>query len=231
MLCPKCKHEQESSIECEVCGVIFEKYRMVQERKREADILAAEKAQDSGTVRKILQVVILVVVVAAGTYYFTGYRQPKPLNQVTLKSPTVATVASLPVKRQVAKRVVQAQQPSVHPVMIRQNVIERARDSTVSIETPWGTGSGFFVNKNYIVTNRHVVEFDEEKLAELKRRIEKTRRMIELEQQKINEMRRTFRQLPKGPSRSQLAIIIASHEKELNNFLPKGSRGKTVGET
>ena len=110
---------------------------------------------------------------------------------------------------------------SHHRTINGQNVIERARNSTVSIETPWGTGSGFFVNKNYIVTNRHVVEFDEEKLADFKRKIETTRQMIELEQQKINEMKRTLQQMPKGPSRSQLAIIIASREEELNKVLPR----------
>lgn len=26
MKCPKCKHEQETAIECEQCGIIFEKY-------------------------------------------------------------------------------------------------------------------------------------------------------------------------------------------------------------
>ncbi len=226
MLCPKCKHEQESSIECEVCGIIFERYRKVQERKREAEVLAAEKVSDSGTVQKIFQIIVLVVVVSATTYYFTGYRQSKPLNQVALKSPAVAVVTPVPMKRQAAKGIIQAKQPSVHPVMNRQNVIERARNSTVSIETPWGTGSGFFVNKNYIVTNRHVVEFDEEKLAEFKDKIETTRRLIELEQQKISEMKRTFRRLPKGPNRSQLAIIITSREEQLNKVLPKFQAGE-----
>ncbi len=102
-----------------------------------------------------------------------------------------------------------------------QNVIERARNATVSIETPWGTGSGFFVNKNFIVTNRHVVEFDEKKLAEFKEKVETTRRLIELEQQSISEMKRTLRQMPKGPSRSQLAIVIGVREEKLKKYMPK----------
>lgn len=229
MRCPKCENQQINALECEACGVIFAKYRKVQERKKEEAAQKAEKAaktEKSGIGLKILQVILLVVVVSATTYYFTGYRQPEALNQIAAKSPPVATVELPQATRQVPKVVAQTRQPSHQSAMNGQSVIERARNSTVSIETPWGTGSGFFVSKNYIVTNRHVVEFDEEKLADFKGKIETTRRLIELEQQKIRDMKRTLRQMPKGPSRSQLVIIIASREEELNRILPKFQEGE-----
>jgi S1-C subfamily serine protease len=222
MRCPKCEHVQKNAVECEACGLIFAKYRKVQERKKEEDALQAEKAEKSGTGMKILQVVALVVVVAATTYYFTGDRQQETTGQIAVESPPLSTVEPQPVQRQRQVPKVVAQAPTrPKPAMNNQNVVERAKNSTVSIETPWGTGSGFFVNKNYIVTNRHVVEFDENKLADFKNRVETNRRLIELEQQKIAEMKRTLRQLPKGPSRSQLDIIIAKREEELNRILPQ----------
>jgi S1-C subfamily serine protease len=222
MRCPKCEHVQKNAVECEACGLIFAKYRKVQERKKEEDAQQAEKAEKSGTGMKILQVVALVVVVAATTYYFTGDRQQETTGQIAVESPPLSTVEPQPVQRQRQVPEVVAQTPTrPKPAMNNQNVVERAKNSTVSIETPWGTGSGFFVNKNYIVTNRHVVEFDENKLADFKNRVETNRRLIELEQQKIAEMKRTLRQLPKGPSRSQLDIIIAKREEELNRILPQ----------
>jgi serine protease Do len=229
MRCPKCKHEQKNAMECDACGLIFAKYRKVQERKKEEEALKADKAikaEKSGNGLKTLQVIVLVVVVAATTYSFTAYRQQEALNQIAIEPPPVPTAVPMQMERQVPKVVAQIQQPSLQQAMNRQNVIERARNSTVSIETPWGTGSGFFVNKNYIVTNRHVVEFDENKLADFKHRIETTRRMIELEQQKISEMKRTLRQMPKGPSRSQLALIISNREEELNRVLPQYQEGE-----
>jgi S1-C subfamily serine protease len=222
MRCPKCEHVQKNAVECEACGLIFAKYRKVQERKKEEDAQQAEKAEKSGTGMKILQVVALVVVVAATTYYFTGDRQQETTGQIAVESPPLSTVEPQPVQRQRQVPEVVAQTPTrPKPAMNNQNVVERAKNSTVSIETPWGTGSGFFVNKNYIVTNRHVVEFDENKLADFKNRVETNRRLIELEQQKIAEMKRTLRQLSKGPSRSQLVIIIAKREEELNRILPQ----------
>ncbi len=219
MRCPKCSNEQKNTDECEVCGVIFARYQKVQERKKEEEALKAERSEKSGTGFKIVQIIALVVVVAAATYYFTGIRQPKVPEHIADELPPIAKVEPQVVQSQNPKPIIQKQQPD-------QNVIERARNSTVSIETPWGTGSGFFVSKNYIVTNRHVVEFAEEKLVELKRKIETSRRLIELEQQKINEMKMTLRRMPSGPGRSQLAIIIASREEELNKVLPRFQEGE-----
>ncbi len=223
MHCPKCQHEQENGPECVACGLIFAKYREVLERrKKEAQL------NENGTKTKkmtfgltVFQLILLVMVVAAGTFYFTGYRQREVQKQTVAKPGTIATTKSVSVLKEVVQVEPRTQKPTPQVVMHGQNVIERARNSTVSIETPWGTGSGFFVNKNYIVTNRHVVQFDEKKLVDFKRKVETTRRLIELEQQKIDEMKRSLQRIPRGPSHSQLTIIIASREEELNKFLPR----------
>lgn len=227
MRCPKCKHEQKNPLECEACGLIFARYRKVQSRRKEEEALRLEKAEKMKEPRaglNFLKILALIVVVAGSTYYFTGYRQQQEGNQTAVIPLPVKIMDQGEVEQKKTVMAAETEQPPPSPeppTLNVQNVIERARNSTVSIETPWGTGSGFFVNENYIVTNRHVVQFDEQKLTDLKRKIETARRMIELEQQKINEMKRTLKKLPKGPSRSQLSIIIASHEEELNKFLPR----------
>lgn len=227
MRCPKCKHQQNNAKECEACGLIFEKYIKAQQRRKKAEEQKAQKAEKSGVGLKLLQVVLLVIVVAATTYYFTGYRQQGKdtiAEQSDVSLPVATTEPALK-EMQVPKpgkstdNVVQAP-PTQH------NAIARARNSTVSIETPWGTGSGFFVNKNYIVTNRHVIEFDEAKLAEFKHQVETSRQMVDLEQQKLTDLKRRMRQIPKGPSRSQLALIIDTREKEINKILPRLREGE-----
>jgi V8-like Glu-specific endopeptidase len=85
-----------------------------------------------------------------------------------------------------------------------QTPIERARSATVSIETPWGTGSGFFIQKNYIITNKHVIEFDDADLKRIQDQVQTSRRLLDLERQKLKKLRRRMRQLPEGPTRSQL---------------------------
>jgi S1-C subfamily serine protease len=101
------------------------------------------------------------------------------------------------------------------------NTIEHARQATVSIETPWGTGSGFFVKENYIVTNKHVVELKREELEKFETNVQTARELVDLEKQKIKEMQQKMRELPDGPTRKQLAIIIRQHEEELAKNLPQ----------
>ena len=223
MHCPKCKHEQEEGLECTACGLIFARYREAQERRQEEanqlDTVAKTEKTKSGL--SVLQVILLVIVVAAGTYYFAGYRRHEVRTQRAVEPALVAEIEPVTVSKKAIQVTSPTRQVIPQAALHGQNVIEQARNCTVSIETPWGSGSGFFVNKNYIVTNRHVVQFDENKLAEFKQKMERTRRLVELEKQKIEEMKRNLQQMPKGPSHSQLAIIIDSREEELNKFLPR----------
>lgn len=48
------------------------------------------------------------------------------------------------------------------------NIIEQARNSTVFIDTGFGTGSGFFIDQScIIVTNKHVIKLDEKEKKKL----------------------------------------------------------------
>ncbi|MCX5863784.1 MAG: trypsin-like peptidase domain-containing protein [Deltaproteobacteria bacterium] len=61
--------------------------------------------------------------------------------------------------------------------------LEQARNATVFIKTPWGSGSGFFVTANgYIVTNRHVVEVDASQRKALKDDVDKMAAELERDQ-------------------------------------------------
>ncbi len=230
MRCPKCDHVQVNSVECEGCGLIFAKYLKVQERQKAAEESkagAGEAGKFPAVGMKILQVLLLVVAVAATTYYLTGSRN-QPVSQPqaeTAKVPEAPPPQVAQVKPQAAKVVASVQPDSEQPVY-RGNSIELARNATVSIEAPWGTGSGFFINKNYIVTNRHVVRFDEAKLTEFRQKVETGRELIRLEKQKIEEMKEKLQRLPKGPNRSQLAIVIDFHVEELKKILPKQEEGE-----
>ncbi len=226
MRCPKCDHEQNNTVECGACGVIFERYQKIQERRNEEEAQKALTGGKAGNNLKLLQAVLLVVVVAAATYYFTGKQLLPPAGLPAKEVAAPAVALPLPADSPAINAPSPTRPAEPEAVAPRTNSIERARNATVSIETPWGTGSGFFINKNYIVTNRHVVQFDEKKLAEFRHKVETSRRLIALEQQKISDLKHTFQQLPKGPSKSQLALIINAQEEELNKVLPTHEEGE-----
>ena len=224
MRCPKCNHEQNNTVECDVCGVIFARYQKILDRRKEEEEKKSQATEKTGQGLKILQILLLVVVVAATTYYFAGYKSspeplqpPKPMAptpQVQAPAVTQAPVAPMPIE---IERMPERQESP--PVVLGGNVIERARNATVSIETPSGTGSGFFVNNRYIVTNRHVVQLDEKSRDELRTRVERDGRMIELERQKIDKLKKDFPKYDKT-SRGQLKIFIEESEERLQKVLP-----------
>ena len=219
MHCPKCNHEQKNSVECEACGVIFERYKKFQEKKKTKEAAAAETVEKSGLFPKALQLILLVLVVSGTTYYFTRY---KPSGQEL--QPVAESITEVALKEVVPEKLVspkQAGNSGNRQGQNNYNTIEQARNATVSIETPWGTGSGFFISKDYIVTNKHVVQVDERKTAEFKDKVLKSKRLIELERQKLADLRRRMRQLPKGPSRSQLSIIIQDRTQQLEQVIPQ----------
>ena len=220
--CPKCQHEQEGQVECEACGLIFARYnRFQQKQKDQEEMLLTEKQPPQKSSGRLFQAAILVIATAAVTWYFSGGKpqQTPPshnaieqTNNATVPQPSSAPLASIQSPRPVLQN---AQAPAATP-----GAIEHARNATVSIETPWGSGSGFFVKENYIVTNKHVVELNQEELKKIRAKVETGRELIELEKEKIRQMRQKMQELPEGPTRKQFAIIIQQHEEELGKNLP-----------
>lgn len=213
MHCPKCNNEQSNTVECQACGVIFEKYTKFQERKKEMEQNKVEKPSNVG---RYLSTFMLVAVAVAATYFFTrpAVDMPQSSNQV----PQLTEAASGEAVTNKKSKATFEKSTSM-PATAGSTPIEQARRATVSIETPWGTGSGFFIDKNYIVTNKHVIEFKEEDLGEIKKKVETNRELIDLEEEKLKDLRRRMKRMPKGPGRRQLAIIIDDREENLTNVL------------
>jgi len=229
MKCPKCNHTQARGDECRKCGLIFAKYEAFEQRKKERERQLQEKAQAGGARYTGIAVAVLLVVVVSATYYLTrdSGGQEKVARQAKQEEASSVQVAQQsPGTRNDSLNNVVEPQSQAKPLQMVQTPIERARGATVSIETPWGTGSGFFIQKNYIITNKHVVEFDGAHLKKIQDQVQTRRRLLDLERQKLKNLRRRMRQLPEGPSKSQLEIIIAQRQKKLAEILEQQKQGE-----
>ena len=92
------------------------------------------------------------------------------------------------------------------------NEIEKARNATVSIESPLGHGSGFFVSDNgYILTNKHVVQPSDE----LKMRINQIEKKLNAERERLElKYRELLRKRGTG-DKMQSALKDVERKKEL----------------
>ena len=221
--CPKCSHEQSNAIECEACGLVFRKFEQAQDRARAKNEQTQSEpgpGQGAGTPAKILLVLLLVTATAGATYYFTqGALKKAPVPTAATPTPPVAAARPANPPPEPAKPL-----PAVSPqkeVAITGNAIEYAKNATVSIETPWGKGSGFFIDESTVVTNKHVVTPDQKQIEELRHKVETARRLIDLEMEKLAELRTQVRRIPDGPEREQLKIILQERERSVAKVMPE----------
>ncbi len=217
MRCPKCTHTQLSTVECEACGLLFARYNIAQERKKNA----AEKQEDIKHRRSGFQlssVLFLILTAITATYFYTS---STPDSQQLQDLAAQGDQQSVPVDTPPATSSQPTSRSTVLHTPIRGNAIEQATQATVSIETPFGSGSGFFIDDEWIVTNRHVIEIDVKTVRDAQEDYAKARRFADLEEEKLRSYRKKFHTLPESPSKSQLAMILERKENELGKALVK----------
>jgi S1-C subfamily serine protease len=218
--CPKCSPEQTNQVESEACGLLFRKFEQAQERGKEERNAQSEqsgfKPERSGSAMKIGSVLALVVVTAALTYVLTASNRPEPVPPPPMQP--AETVAEKKVTPDTVKPAPQRIEQT--PAITAGSSIEQAKNGTVSIETPWGKGSGFFITESSIVTNKHVVEPDRGQVDDIRHKVKTGRQLITLEQQNIAELRNRLKQMNDSPTRRQLVIILQEKEKQLAQVLP-----------
>ncbi len=190
MRCPKCNHEQSSDFECQACGIIFEKYYKLRTEKENLDrTLDDVSSSDKPSGRKNFALygifAVGFAVVCLLLYFVFGLSQETQTETVK-KSYTepVENTYTEPVTQQtltgIAKQLYEANPPK--------NDIEKARNATVFIETPWGIGSGFFIDNDCnIISNKHVIEFDKEQLKKFSYMVERLETLIKIKEKEIEK--------------------------------------------
>lgn len=228
--CPKCARKITNETECENCGIVFEKYLQAEARRKAAaeQVLAEQvvvAASGSGnrriiTVSLALIAVSLVLIAIAGVLMNSVGR---PHGASALKKGNPPALAQKD-QHENAKSFLSSsarQTETPDKKLSEEEPIQRALGATVSVKTPWGSmGSGFFISEHAVITNKHVVVFDDTSYETFKTKVERNRKIIDLELEKIKEAKRRMQQLPAGPSRTQWELIIQDKEEDVNKALP-----------
>lgn len=162
MQCPKCGHQQVDEVKCESCGIYFEKFH--QQRTRTTIVTTPINEPNSTGFFSARVALILVVFIGVVVYWYrTSHEQaPAVLTNSNDKAQANRNADGAANEEKVFGTAEQL--AKTHPP---RNPIETARNATVFIKTEWGSqGSGFIVNANCdVITNRHVVEMDPDKIS------------------------------------------------------------------
>lgn len=209
MECPKCHHIQSNAVECESCGIIFEKYREHLQRVEDQKYQQPEKK--SGSIGLLIG--ITAVVIAVIIYLL----MPDPENRI--HSQDTATIAQQhdDIIKKPDVKIKKSNANSIANMLMKEfpprNNIEKADLATVFIKTSWGTGSGFFINKKcQIITNKHVVQYNKDELESAEVLAERLLLVIESDKESLKIM---FSDIYKGGTDDQQKYLQERYDEAL----------------
>ena len=218
--CPKCSSKLTNKVECTSCGLIFDKYFQAEaRRKAQAEKDAEKKERFRKHVLVALSGLILAGIAAAAFLFWVRTDVP-PVTKQDASQPDNSRDGL----EQEAERP-DVQKPKDIGVIGKggdgdKQFIQNAINATVTVETPWGAvGSGFFINENSLVTNRHVAEFNIKDFEVFRKKVAKGREEANLEADAIKELKQKLDGMPDGPNRTQVFNLIHEKEAGLNNYL------------
>lgn len=238
MQCPKCGFRQPQASECRKCGIIIEKYKAAQQRKQQlhtASEMQAKGGRSSGLI--FFAAVVGAILVGVGIYLKGGLipgKQPVDLvgdgesnsgfAQITEESGAVpaqdygASPASSDY-RQASAEAEDGLAAQLAELWSVSNPIEAARNATVSIISPWGSGSGFFIdNAGTIITNRHVIQFDPNQLKRLEQQAASLKKQLDNERNNINLTKRQFVNIRDREVKNQVAENLRLREERYEKY-------------
>ena len=206
--CPKCSRKITNKIECRSCGLLFERYFKVEAQKRAAEkARAAKKNKIRRIVNSSISLLFIAIVGGAALYYY---------NTKTPASPSSGSDKTLKQENVASNQTAGGTQDSAN--------VSRAKQATVSINAPGGTGTGFFVAKDLLITNRHIVEQKEDGLAEARSAFESYRNRVAEENVKLLEMKQQYAEMADGNTKDELGAIIEDGEAQLEKALAEQQR-------
>ena len=221
MECPKCGHTQQNTLECEACGVVFDKLRQRQTAPTvDASAASPPRPQDPG----LGFGAIATAAVCTGLIVFAIMRMHSPSrpNSPAPSGPVTAATTLLAVPSAGSSGDVPLAQ--INGANAPRNAIEAARSATVFVRTAWGMGSGFIIDADcHAITNRHVVETDGTRVADrfvqdpdTKARLETAKQQLTAEIAREQQLRRAISdQLGMNTERLQLEQNIQTMQGQL----------------
>lgn len=164
MQCPKCGHEQSDEVKCDSCGIYFKKFSQRQSRAKVSSSNADADGNRLGSIKAMVSAIVVVLGVAI---YMSEHLDENPRTaDASLSIPKAESSGAevTDATPDVFEYGIAEQLAKTHPA---RNAIEAARNATVFIKTEWGSqGAGFFISSDCdVITNRHVVEMDPERIS------------------------------------------------------------------
>ena len=148
----------------------------------------------------------------------TNVPDRQPAHNPSPESPSTATL-TLPTPPSSAPPKLSGIETKLSAYAHPQNKIEMASLATVFIDTGWGTGSGFFIDKTCcVVTNRHVIQSEEREMKEVKNNLENFQKAIKHNEGVLEEHKKYCQSQDFAAKNKIFCSQIEARERELKEM-------------
>jgi serine protease Do len=220
MECPKCGHQQENTLECESCGIVFEKYEQIQARLRVQETskpieisrrMGSPKSKNPYSALLGLAGAIIVCVVLYRIFLYSDNKETMNQELGKLRAVQEETLEG--------GQKIEEIKLAPYASSSTSDYIARAAKATVLVETPWGSGSGFFFDNGcQVVTNRHVVHLDHQSVESMEAQQNRLKQIIEYEEQEIARAEEGVRHISDRVNREEVENIIMIKKERLEEL-------------
>ncbi len=103
---------------------------------------------------------------------------------------------------------------------------EQIQGAIVTVTTFWGQGTGFFLRENALITGRHLVEPDLNKIAALEEWVARNKEILQLEEAKLVNYQARLSKMSRRKDKEALNLLIVEREEYLADFRVQYERGE-----
>jgi len=220
MKCPKCGHQQDNTFECESCGIVFEKYEQIQARLREQETSKPiQISRRMGSPKSNNSYYTLLGVAFGIIAWLVFYRIFLHSDNKAIKNEEFTTSSSGLEKSVTEEQNIGGIKIAPDTSRSTGDIIARAANATVFIETAWGSGSGFFIDSGCkIVTNSHVVHLDSQRVQSMEAQQDRLKQIIEYEEREIARAEDGVRYISDRGNRREVEKFIKLKKERLEQL-------------
>ncbi len=234
MQCPTCKNELTPTLQGDAWCTLCERAVTVQDLPRSADaagpavavgVAQAPAFQGGAAAARQLQLppfvlpaATLLLLGAFALFLGRGDDSPEPVaSAAALAATPAATDVAAP--EPAPSRALRGLAGRLEEKMPARNEIERARNATVFIKTPWGVGSGFFVDDDCrLLTNRHVVDPGQDRVQQMQDELYAAEQQIRSAEKALRQKNEEFRRRCRDCSEAARQSFLGADLARLENF-------------